>query len=439
MRDKRQLRSVCVYLALLCGAIGMLLSCNETDGPEPGNDQEDISVVLHADKEEITADGNQSVTFTVKVDAQDVTRESTIFMDEGDCLEGNVFVPVAAGEFTFHAVYDDVISNTVMVTVLEVQAPVDPEEPVDPEPPVDPEEPMQPQEGRSIVFVEGVTSAGGWYDVNKMGEGSLNGDINMCWAAASSNMIQWWQDRYVAAGNQLPASSVNGPGTIFVESSGRTYELALMEMFHSQWNNENGCHTTEAIPWYFEGANYGQTATAGSQAYPLTDGGYWSEVWSSVYPHLYHEYTYMFGWYTGLYTAEYTAYGYWGNGSSVPADQRYKTFSDYVVQFIGRGITSMTITLNPNGGLNHATTVWGYEIDNATGLLTRLWITDSDDLTSEPKQQLLNEYEVSYNTGDKYITLASDSVRYGKCYVISLNPFSGYGSGEIKTLRHTRH
>ena len=71
-----------------------------------------------------------------------------------------------------------------------------------------------------------------------------------------------------------------------------------------------------------------------------------------------------------------------------------------------------------------------YEIDNATGLLTRLWITDSDDLINEPKQQLLNEYEVSYNTGDSFITLSSSSVRYGKCYVISLNPFSGYGSGE---------
>ena len=100
-----------------------------------------------------------------------------------------------------------------------------------------------------------------------------------------------------------------------------------------------------------------------------------------------------------------------------------------VVQFIDRGIASMAVTLNKNGGLNHATTVWGYEIDKVTGLLNRLWITDSDDLLAEPKQQLLNEYKVSYTAGDNYITLSSDSVRYGKCYVISLNPFSGYGSG----------
>jgi hypothetical protein len=316
----------------------------------------------------------------------------------------------------------------VKVVVLEKpDQPVDPEGPDDPE---DSEEPEQPAEGRSIVFVEGVTPTSGWYDVNKMGDGTLNGDINMCWAAASANMIQWWQDRYVAAGNLLPASAVTGPGTIFVASAGRKYELAIMDMYHSQWNNDKGCHTTESIPWYFEGVNYGQTATAGSQAYPLTDGGYWKDVWSSIYPHLYHGYSYMFGWYTDLYTAEYTAYEHWGNGSSLSGVQRYKRFSELVVQFIDRGVISMSVTLNKNGGLHHATTVWGYEIDNATGLLNRLWITDSDDLVNEPKQQLLNEYMVSYNTGDNFITLSSDSVRYGKCYVISLNPFSGYGSAE---------
>ena len=390
----------------------MLLSCAQMDEPVP----DEMTLVMSADKEEIIADGNESVEFTVKFDGVVVTYDSRIFSGDDILLDGNVFTSLIPGEYVFYAIYDEVVSNEVMVVVLE-------------EPTV-PEEPEQPAEGRSIVFVEGVTPASGWYDVNKMGDGTLNGDINMCWAAASANMIQWWQDRYVAAGNPLPASAVTGPGTIFVASAGRKYELAIMDMYHSQWNNDKGCHTTESIPWYFEGVNYGQTATAGSQAYPLTDGGYWKDVWSSIYPHLYHGYSYMFGWYTDLYTAEYTAYEHWGNGSSLSGVQRHKRFSELVVQFIDRGIISMSVTLNKNGGLHHATTVWGYEIDNATGLLSRLWITDSDDLVNEPKQQLLNEYMVSYNTGDNFITLSSDSVRYGKCYVISLNPFSGYGSAE---------
>lgn len=302
----------------------------------------------------------------------------------------------------------------------------DPDPTPEPEPEPEPEEPDVPQQGNSIVFVDGVTVDSGWYDVNKMGDGTLNGDINMCWAAASANMIQWWQDRYVAAGNSLPKSAVSGPGTVYVASAGREYELALMDMYHSEWNNDKGCHTAESIPWYFEGVNYGETASAGSQAYPLTYGGYWKDIWPEVYPHLYHEYTYMFGWYVDLYTSEFTAYEHWGNGTSLYGVERHRKFSDFIVQFVDRGIASMAITLNPNGGLHHATTVWGYEIDNASGLVTRLWITDSDDQISEPKQQLLNEYQVSYSPGDKFITLTSDAVRYRKCYIVSLNPFSGY-------------
>lgn len=447
-------RCVFIYLAVLLGTIGMLLSCAQTDDPGP----DEISLVLSADRKEIVADGQDAVEFTVKADGMVVTSSSRIFSGDDISLDGNVFTSSVAGEYVFYAVYEDAVSNEVAVVVLEKpeqpggpggpeqpvdpeepgqpvdpeepEVPVDPVDPVDPDVPVDPVEPEQPAEGKSIVFVEGVTAASGWYDVNKMGDGTMNGDVNMCWAAASANMIQWWQDRYVAAGKSLPASAVTGPGTVYVAAAGRKYELALMDMYHSQWNNDKGCHTAESIPWYFEGVNYGQTATAGSQAYPLTDGGYWKDVWTTVYPHLYHGYTYMFGWYTDLYTAEYTAYEHWGNGSSLSGTRRHKKFSELIVQFVDRGIASMAVTLNKNGGLHHATTVWGYEIDNSTGLLTRLWITDSDDLINEPKQQLLNEYEVSYNTGDSFITLSSSSVRYGKCYVISLNPFSGYGSGD---------
>ena len=56
---------------------------------------------------------------------------------------------------------------------------------------------LQPKEDKTIVFVEGVNRESGWYDVNKVGKGD-NGDINMCWAASAANIIEWWQDRYVA-------------------------------------------------------------------------------------------------------------------------------------------------------------------------------------------------------------------------------------------------
>ena len=278
----------------------------------------------------------------------------------------------------------------------------------------------RPKDGKTIVFVDGVSRESGWYDVNKVGKGD-NGDINMCWAASASNIIQWWQDRYVAAGENLPAQAVTG--------SGSTYELALMEMFHQQWNNDRGGHVAEAVPWYFEGVNYGVTASPGSQAYPLSGnyGGYFKEVWDDIYPCLYHEYTYMLGMYTNLYVGEFNNYYLWGDGSGLMGEERLRYFTRLVTEFVDRGIASLTVSLSPNlQTLHHATTIWGYEIDNATGLLTRLWITDSDDLEKEPKLALLNEYEVSVGDGYSHIKLSSNDVRYGACYAVALTPVSGY-------------
>lgn len=277
-----------------------------------------------------------------------------------------------------------------------------------------------PQTGKTIVFVEGVSREQGWYDVNKVGRGE-NGDINMCWAASAANIIEWWQDRYVSKGGVLPEGAIKGPG--------KNYELALMELFHTQWNNEKGGHVVEAIPWYFEGVNYGEHATAGSQAYPLegSDGGFYKHIWHIIYPHLYHDYSYMFGWYENLYVGDFNNYSLWGDGSELRGEERLRYFTQLVVDFIDRGIASLTISLASNlRTLHHATTIWGYEIDNASGLLTRLWITDSDDLETEPKAPLLNEYEVSIGEGYSHIKLSSANVRYGACYAVSLTPVSGY-------------
>ena len=273
---------------------------------------------------------------------------------------------------------------------------------------------------KTIVFVEGVSYETGWYDVNKVGKGE-NGDINMCWAASAANIIEWWQDRYVSKGGTLPPGAIKGPGKI--------YELALMELFHDQWNNEKGGHVVEAVPWYFEGIYYGEHATPGSQAYPLKgyEGGFYRSIWSTIYPHLYHDYSYMFGWYENLYVGDFNNYYLWGEGSSLMGKERLRYFTQLVIEAVNRGIASLTISLSPNlRTLHHATTIWGYEVDNTTGLLTRLWITDSDDLEKEPKLPLLNEYEVSIEEGNSHIKLSSTHVRYGTCYIVSLTPVSGY-------------
>ena len=368
---------------------------------------EEKPIELSASVDTIRANGVDAVAFTVKQEGNIVTDACTIYVD-GAKLNGSRFSTYAAGTYTFYAVKGSVTSNEVVVTAEEVT-----------------------DTGKTVLFAEGVSITSGWYDVNKKDKGN-NGDINMCWAATASNMIQWWQDRYVAAGNELPAGAVTGPGVTSYTNYG-PYELELMSMFHSEWNNERGCQVVEAIPWYFEGVNYGQTASEGSQAYPLTEGGYWKDVWSDIYPNLYHEYNYMFNWYKNLYTGSFLAWTGWDESCSESAPlsgtDAYVAFSRRVIEFLERGVSELTISTNPNGGTSHATTLWGCEYDNATGLVTRIWITDSDDLEYGPKQSLLNEYAVSALDGNYRVALKGNT-RYGEAYATELQPLSGYGSGD---------
>lgn len=365
-------------------------------------------ITLSASKSTIKANGADSATLSVTTESgEDVTAQSTIYVN-GAVLNGTTFLTTSAGSYTLYAERLGERSNTLTITAEEVTA-----------------------TGTTIVFAEGVTLTSGWYDVNKKAEGG-NGDIQMCWAASASNMIQWWQDRYVAAGNTLPSAAVTGVGTKSYTKYG-PYELALMEVFHSEWDNTYGGHVEEAIPWYFEGKLYGgEFASAGTQATPKSSGGYWSSVWSSIEPFIYRGYSHdLFPTqYPNMYTYCYNNYNIWGNGSSLTGKDRLAKFTELVVQSFKRGIASLTISLSSNiYSLHHATTLWGYEIDNSTGLLTRVWLTDSDDLTTEPKQQLLNEYSVSIGDGQSHIKLTG-STRYGSVWVVSLHPLSAYGSAE---------
>lgn len=374
------------------------ITVEKVNEPEP-----EKPITLTASTTNITANGSDAVTFTVMQDNNDVTSQSSIFVN-GSKLNGNKFTTYTSGSYTAYAQKNEVKSNEITITVTDA-----------------------PDMGRTVVFADGVTLTSGWYDVNKKGNGQTHGDINMCWAASCANIIQWWQDRYVAAGNTLPVGAVTGPGTI--------YELALMEIYRDLWDNSRGGTTSHGITWYFEGRNIMKEASAGSHAQPLseTSGGYYADIWNQILPDVYHEYDYVIVpgvvEYNDLISTVYNNYDTWGNGSGLSGEARLKKFSDLVVEFMDRGVISLAVALADNlGSLHHATTMWGYEIDNATGILTKIWITDSDDMTSEPKQQKLHEYAVSYN--EKTGTIKFSGAPYGACYAVSLIPVSGYNSAK---------
>ena len=276
-------------------------------------------------------------------------------------------------------------------------------------------------DAKTIVFAEGVNMTSGWYDVNKLSRGGY--DTQMCWAASSSNIIQWWQDRYVAAGKSLPSTAVTGPGTK-TYTEGYKYNLALMELYRDLWNNTKGGEVRQGMTWYFEGRNVLESMSVENGAQPLssTSGGYYSSVWIQILPYVYHEYSYL--GYNNLIVGEYLSYDSW---TSVAG------FSSLIVEFMNKGMVSLVVSTGVMGGNLHAITLWGYEIDNSTNQITRIWVTDSDDLhqsgSGDPTQQKLNEYAVSgcYTTnGSNRIIL--DGAPYGNLFITGVYPVSGYGS-----------
>ena len=221
---------------------------------------------------------------------------------------------------------------------------------------------------------------------------------------------------------------MDGPGTKYYGNFS-PYELALMEVYHDQWDNSHGGNVEYAIPWYFEGKLYGGEY-ANNTAKPNTSGGYWNSVWSSVLPKLYRGYssTLFPSQYPEMYTYCYENYWLWGVGSGLQGQERLLYVSNLIVEAFKHGMASLTVSLSADIlSLHHAVTLWGYEIDNATGLLTRIWITDSDDYDREPKTALLNEYSVSIGSGNSHPKFTG-STRYGSIYLVSIHPFSGWNS-----------
>ena len=351
-------------------------------------------ITLTASKSVIKANGVDIAQLTVTEEGgADVTNAATIFVN-GGALNGNKFATTAPGTYTLYATKGEMKSNEVTITAEEVTA-----------------------TGTTTVFAEGVTLTSGWYDVNKKSTTNSSGaDAMMCWAASSSNIIQWFQDRYVADGNTLPAGCPNGT------SSKYDYELQIMDVFRDNWDNlARGNWTDGGVIWYFEGRDVYETNGKESCAHPRSGtGGYFKSQWSSIYANMF-KYENGWAWYTGepyTYATEINNYNW--RGSSV-ADPLMK-FSEYIISAFEHGMSSMAVAMSSNFNGAHAVTIWGYEMDNATGYVTKLYIADSDD-GSVPT---LQPYTVNSESGNAKIVLSG----YSNYYPFALYPVSGYNSAE---------
>ena len=185
------------------------------------------------------------------------------------------------------------------------------------------------------------------YDVNKIWDGN---DDNLCWAAAGSNLIKYWQNSYAAHGNEIPAGIPLGNPT-------NKYNSDIFEVFVNNWTNEGG-YAENALQWWFNGS------------IPIIDAD------------------------ASTLKTDSTASAYWGGELPCFIDPNYNVFTsryfdeDLLKQEDLKGILD-NIILNdlPTAAAiyrasteaGHAIALWGYEYDDVNNVISGLWISDSDD------------------------------------------------------------
>lgn len=289
------------------------------------------------DKTSLVANGQDKIEFWVEQDGKDVTAECKVYWQKEDIiskeLKDRIFSTDKYGKYRFYAEKGDLRSDYITITAVQDESGNNLE--------------------NGLLFCKNVSETSGWYDVNK----TWQGDGLLCWAAAASNMLQWWLEDFQSKGHNIPETVPFGAGT--------RYSLRIFEEFFDCWVNY--MHATDnGIRWFMEGGGnrWGTTdgASPTKKGYEA-DGGYFRGVLSPS------EEQRLFN---SEYVACYGAYSSWETESGVQNsdDVMRKKFTELVIRLLSEGVSTLSVD-------SHELTLWGCELKD--GLVSRVFIANSDD------------------------------------------------------------
>lgn len=341
--------------------------------PKEQGPEERYTLILTADKQSLIADAKDKVVLTFTYNGEQLQGGyQYIINGVPHTLVDGAFATDKAGVYEVYILYKEKHKSNALRLTAQAARPTTP-------PQTEVEQPTPPA-GREVVlgkagtlFAYGVSRESGWYDVNKKGDGR-GSDGLMCWAAAASTALQWWQDVYTKSGYQLPDGVANGVGV--------EYELRIFELFKSNWDNLGatssiGCH------WYFTGENKGINAVGYARPKP-NSGGYLRQVYERI-----------IGLWGNDFSEETKGYRTWDTGSADQSKPAIEVFSRLILKALQEGVVLLDV--NPGYSGAHAITLWGCEY-NEQGIITKMYITDSDDLIKTPKAPrypILHEFELA--------------------------------------------
>lgn len=255
------------------------------------------------------------------------------------------------------------------------------------------------------VFLENVSESVGWYDCNKKTKWTwgtkphptnplnppvsarplewlgLPSDENICWAAAASNVLQWWQDTK----SDISSSTPNGKSATY-EAMPQVAQLAIYQTISANWTNSGGC-VEQAYNWWINGGMLSTTAYP-SASTTEAPGGYWQELALTVPESS-----------SGgaVDNPLFSAYSFWDQDTR---NGVYQTLKNSINNNWG---TTLTVG---EEGRGHAITMWGYDTDEDGNLI--IYLTDSDDETVGMFRQkvIVNDYKDEYGSSycDIYLT-----------------------------------
>ncbi|MCQ2371091.1 MAG: hypothetical protein MJ058_03435 [Akkermansia sp.] len=228
--------------------------------------------------------------------------------------------------------------------------------------------PMMPHAAKAetkTYWVTGITlkdqndyrTAEGWFDAEK--ERGTRDDNYLCWAAASSNLVAWWQeqqDYQIEAPKDLPT---------------------IWDEYRDTFANVGG-HAELGLHWWLDGT-YGNAPLRN----PMQDsgGGYYSK---SLVTDL--------GYNPGVRDVDLKVF-------ELDELQNAKVFSRTLVSYISNGY-GVELTWGFDGSSDgHSVTLWGVDYDDSKQVITNLYLSDSDhDPTTLKQVPVLLSYFEGYET-----------------------------------------
>lgn len=206
------------------------------------------------------------------------------------------------------------------------------------------------------IWTLGVTRDGGYFDADK---DYVDDDGLLCWAASASNMIAWWN-------KQNP----NAATAAAVLKNAPTDLDGIWDTYQKSFTNQGG-DRCQGIDWWFEGEEYTARYLPPKREGAPSSGGYYKDMISEPWE---------FSWFEGGDLWQYDGLDFPYSGKASLSFTIKNLLESGCV--VGLGLSWLTMSdrgLVLEEGYGHAITLWGIEYDDTNDIITKMWVSDSDD------------------------------------------------------------